>query len=199
MAIVGSKRFPTVNGHAAPGAVTLAKRLVALRLGDNLFKGPPHTAQRQFVQYVRHHVRAECFHAGRGGAADQLWEITFPQIAFQRIEAGDAQQGRVQKAVDHIEGWNVGSAPCVGQTRKKLRQGKHQARILLKLVKFAARVEDPWGDGGGAELPARDLVVLPAAAFVLEAAATGTRMIAIQPRGKDSLGRTGGRIEAVFG
>src|SRR2546429_6776254 len=48
MPLVGGKRFPAVNGHAAQRSVTVAKGLVSLRFADHVFdRSEEHTSELQ--------------------------------------------------------------------------------------------------------------------------------------------------------
>ncbi len=92
----------------------------------------------QFIQNVGDDVGAERLHILRRVAANQLLEVAFFEIPFERVDAGDAQHRRVKQAVDYVEGGNFGISPLVGQVGQQIRQSKNIAGILFELAEFAA-------------------------------------------------------------
>ncbi len=115
MPIVGGKRFPSVNGHAAQGTVaTIAKGLIPLSRVDHALHRFLDAVQLQLVQNTGDDIGAEGLHIRRGLTADELLKITFLQIPFQRIDARDAQHRGVKQAVDDIKSRDFWSSPGIG-------------------------------------------------------------------------------------
>ena len=113
-------------------------------------------------------------------AANQLLEVAFFEIPFERVDAGTRSTAVVpEQAVDHVEGGNFGVAPLVGQLRQQIWQSKNIADILFELTEFAAGIVDPGWQRGPAQLPAKGFVPFQTAALVLATATTGTWLITV--------------------
>ena len=180
MPIIGGEWFPAVDGHAAQSAVaTVAKCFVPLGLVDDLLDRCTDSVQMQFIQNVGDDVGAERLHILHRVAANQLLEVAFFEIPFERVDAGDAQHRRVKQAVDYVEGGNFGVSPPVGQLRQQIWQSKNIADILFELTEFAAGIVDPGWQRGPAQLPAKSFVPFQTAALVLATATTGTWLITV--------------------
>jgi hypothetical protein len=78
MPIVGGKRFPAVDGHAAQGAVaTVAKGFVPLGLPDHVFHRFTDFVQMQFIQNVGNDVGTESLYILLRLATDEHLKVAF--------------------------------------------------------------------------------------------------------------------------
>jgi len=78
-----------------------------------------------FIQNVGDYVGAEGLQILSRLAANQLLEVAFLEIPFERVDAGDAQHRRMKQAVDYVEGGDSGVSPLVGQVGQQFRQSKN--------------------------------------------------------------------------
>jgi hypothetical protein len=136
----------------------------------------------QFIQDVGDDVGAKGLHIRRRLAAKELLEVTFLEIAFERVDAGDAQHRPVKQTVDHVEGGNFGSASLVGEAGQQIRQSKDMADVLFELAEFAAGTFDLRRQRSGAQPPTKGPVPFPTAPLVLGAATTVARLVTTQPQ-----------------
>ena len=89
MPIVGGKRFPAIDGHAAQRAVTaVAKGLVSLGFVDDLMDRFADALQLEFVENVGYHVGAEGLHIRSGLTANELLKIAFAQVPSNALMLG---------------------------------------------------------------------------------------------------------------
>ena len=116
MSIVRGKRFPPVDGHTAQRTVrAVAKGLVSLGLADDFIVRFADVVQFEFVENVGHHVGTESLRLRSGLTANELLKIAFLQIAFQSVDARDAQHRGVKQAIDDVEGRNLRCSPRIDE------------------------------------------------------------------------------------
>ena len=96
----------------------------------------------------------KAFSPGWAGNPINFLEIALFQIAFQGIEAGNAQHGGKEEAAGYVEGGDAGVTTAVAQRLQQPRQIKDFPCIAQELVEFALGAEQPFGLGLDALLAA---------------------------------------------
>src|SRR2546427_6138038 len=134
----------------------------------------------QLVEHVGHDVGTERLDVLLGVAANELLKVALFEIAFQSVDARNAQHCGMKEAIDHVKGGDFRGSPLVGDTFQQIRQGENIAHVFFKLVELAAGVEHPRRNRAAAQLPSNSLVPLSTAPLVLAAATTVARIVAVK-------------------
>ena len=132
------------------------------------------------VEDVVDDLSAERLDARRGLAADHPLEVGFLQVAFEGVDAGEPNQGRMEEAGDDFEGTELGVAAAVGEAAQPVGQAVDFTGVLHELLELPAGLEDPRRQCDAALLPRGSLVAFHAAALVLAPAFSVTRLVAPQ-------------------